>query len=93
MDHGTLPAGLELVRTTDPFDHDSVPAGLLRAHHLAADVHGRIRVLAGHVRFVWEDEEAAPVSLAAGDTLVIPPEVRHHVELDPGARFLVEFHR
>lgn len=94
MDHGTLPSGVQLVRTTDAFDHDSVPPGLLRAHHVAAGVHGRVRVLAGHMRFVWEDDEGGTsVALAAGDTLVIPPLVRHHVELDPGARFVVEFHR
>lgn len=95
MEHGSLPDGLILARTTAEFDVETVPPGLLRTHRVAAGIHGRIRVLAGAVRFVWEDdgERADPVELGAGDSLVIPPEVPHHVEPDADARFVIDFHR
>ena len=93
MQHGHLPQDLQLQRTTDEFDVDIVPAGLLRAHRLAAGVWGLLTVNAGELTFVWEDRPDAPVTLHAGDSLVIEPEVRHHVEPGPDARFTVAFHR
>ena len=93
MQHGQLPEGLELQRVTDEFDIDSVPAGLLRAHRLAAGVWGLLSVADGTLAFVWEDRPDAPVTLGAGDALVIEPETRHHVEPGPDARFTVAFHR
>ena len=70
-----------------------MPAGLLRAHRVAPEVWGEVEVLAGSLTFVWEDRPSSPVSLSAGDTLVIPPDEPHHVELGPEARFHVSFHR
>ena len=93
MQHGELPEGLALQRTTDEFDVDTVPAGLLRAHRLAAGVWGLLSIIRGDLTFVWEDRPDVPVTLAAGDSLVIEPEVRHHVEPGPRARFTVAFHR
>lgn len=87
-----LPEGVELVRTTPDFDHGSVPDGLRRAHHIAPGVWGRLRVVAGSLDFVWEDDGRRS-SLRAGDTIVIPPERRHHVEPGEDATFHVEFHR
>ena len=89
----TLPDGLRLQRVTDVFDADSVPAGLLRAHQIAEGVWGRLVVHGGTVRFVWEDDADRPVELREGDTVVVPPLRRHHVELGDDARFAVEFHR
>ncbi len=82
-----------LQRTTDAFDSGTVPSGLLRAHQIADGVWGRLCVLTGTLRFVWEDDDRAPVELSVGDALVIPPRTPHHVELGPGVRFVVEFHR
>ena len=95
MDHGQLPEGLTLTRTTNEFDAASVPAGLLRAHTVADNVWGRIRVIDGSLRFVWEDgrREEGSVDLAAGDSLAIPPRTHHHVEPGDDVRFVVEFHR
>ena len=93
MQHGSLPAGLTLQRTTDEFDAMSVPAGLLRSHRIAPGVWGALEVTAGTAAFVWEDQPDIPVVLAAGDSLVIPPGVLHHVEPGPDARFRVSFHR
>ena len=92
VQHGHLPDGLEQTRVTDVFDIDTVPAGLLRAHRIAG-VWGLLAVEAGTVTFVWEDRPGEPVRLTAGDSMVVPPEVPHHVELGEGARFSVAFHR
>lgn len=93
MQAPVLPEGLELVRTTDVFDNDSVPAGLLRAHRVAKGVWGRLVVHTGSVVFAFEDAPDDPFTIGSGETMVIPPGRRHHVELPTPATFAVEFHR
>jgi tellurite resistance-related uncharacterized protein len=88
-----IPDGHVLARTTDVFDNDTVPAGLLRAHRVADGIWGRLVVHAGTVRFVFEDAADDPATVSAGESVVIPPARLHHVELDGPARFAVEFHR
>jgi len=87
-----LPEGVEWVRTTPEFTASTVPAGLLRAHRVAPGAWGVLRVLEGTVTFV-EEESGVAHPLTAGESVVIPPEVPHHVEPGPDARFVVEFHR
>jgi tellurite resistance-related uncharacterized protein len=93
MESPVLPEGLDLVRTTDVFDNESVPVGLLRAHRVASGVWGRLVVYTGSVTFVFEDETGDPITVHAGDSVVIPPDRLHHVELYDPATFVVEFHR
>lgn len=93
MNPRTLPDGLVHVRTTDVFDNDTVPAGLLRAHRVADGVWGRLVVHTGRLRFVFEDASDAPIEVAAGGSVVIPPARPHHLELDGPSTFAVEFHR
>lgn len=88
-----LPDGLVLTRTTDVFDNHTVPAGLLRAHRVADGVWGRLVVHTGRVTFVFDDEPDQPISVAAGETVAIPPARQHHLVLDGPATFAVEFHR
>ncbi len=88
-----LPEGLVLTRTTDVFDNTTVPAGLLRAHRVAAGVWGRLVVHSGSVRFVFEDEPDAAVMVDSGDAVAIPPSRQHHVELTEPCTFAVEFYR
>jgi len=88
-----LPEGLVLTRTTDVFDNDTVPAGLLRAHRVADGVWGRLVVSQGAVGFVFEDEPDDVALIEAGGHVVIPPGLRHHVELVEPCAFVVEFHR
>ena len=88
-----IPAGFELTRTTETFDHETVPAGLLRAHRVADGVWGRLVVHAGTVTFVFEDDSANTHVLGAGESIVIPPARLHHVEPSPSAKFAVEFYR
>ena len=75
MNQPCLPDGLEHVRTTDIFDNDTVPAGLLRAHRVADGVWGRLVVHSGTVSFVFDDEPEHPITVSAGDAVAIPPAV------------------
>lgn len=93
MNQPRMPDGLEHVRTTDTFGNDTVPAGLLRAHRVADGVWGRLVVHTGTVTFVFDDEPAHPITVAAGGSVDIPPARQHHLELDRPATFAVEFHR
>ena len=88
-----IPVGYELTRTTETFGHESVPAGLLRAHRVSDGVWGRLVVRSGTVTFVFEDDAANPHLLNAGESIVIPPARLHHVETSPTAKFAVEFYR
>ena len=88
-----IPAGFELTRTTETFNHESVPAGLLRAHRVADGVWGRLVVHTGSVTFVFEDDQTNPHVLGAGESVVIPPGRLHHVEPSSSAKFAVEFYR
>lgn len=92
MDGEQLPAGTTHVRTTPWFDEGDLPAGLLDAHQIAAGVWGRLVVDRGRLRLCFEDEDTT-VTLGPGEAVVIPPERRHHVELDGPVRFAIEFHR
>ncbi len=87
-----LPPGLELVRVTPTFDENTIPAGLLKAHQVAAGVWGRLVVHSGAVRFVFEDS-AEPHELHAGSSIAIPPQRPHHLEVIGPVRLAVEFHR
>jgi len=93
MNRPQLPDGLEHVRTTDTFDNDTVPAGLLRAHRVAEGLWGRLVVHTGTVTFLFDDDPEHPITVPAGGSVAIPPARQHHLELAGPATFAVEFHR
>lgn len=88
-----LPAGLEHVRTTETFDHEHHPAGLRRAHGVAAGVWALLAVHDGELSFSFEDEPTNAVQVTAGGTVVIPPGRLHHVDITGPVTFNLEFHR
>jgi tellurite methyltransferase len=90
-DRCELPDDLTLVRTTAEWDEHTVPAGLRRDHRVASGVWGRIVVVDGALRFVAATEPPTDVTLRAGDTQPIPPDVAHHVDPLGAVRFAVEF--
>lgn len=87
-----LPAGLDHVRTTAVFDEHTTPAGLRRAHRIAEGVWGRLVIRSGALTFVVEGGSTSR-RVTAGEHVVIPPLVAHHVEVDDPVEFEVEFHR
>ena len=88
-----MPVGLEYVRTTEVFDQDHHPAGLLREHRVADGVWARLVVHTGALVFVFDDKPGRPRMVAAGEAVVIPGGRPHHVELPGPVTFALEFHR
>ncbi len=88
-----IPDGFELTRTTDVFDNDTVPAGLLRAHRVATGVWGRFIVYTGLVTFVFEDTPDQAIGVSANEHVVVPPARPHQLELNEPSTFAVEFYR
>jgi tellurite resistance-related uncharacterized protein len=88
-----LPAGLTLDRVTRDFNQENTPAGLRRAHQIASGVWGRLVVRSGRLGFVFEaDGTEGQITVEAGQTVVIPPQTPHHVELTEAVEFAVEFY-
>lgn len=92
MRHHRVPDSATFVRTTPRFDADTIPVGLLSSHHLAARTWGVIRVDGGELEFTWEDDPDNPTIIGAGDSLVIPPEARHHVSPPGKVSFEIDFY-
>ncbi len=92
-DRTELPEGLRVVRTTDVWDEQTMPAALRRAHRVAAGTWGRILVERGRLRFRAETEPPVDVVVGPEAPQPIPPEVEHHVEPLGEVRFSVEFLR
>jgi tellurite resistance-related uncharacterized protein len=90
-DRSELPAGLVVLGRGGPWDQDSLPAGLLRAHRTAEGRWGRLRVLDGSVDFQFEAQGAPLVHLAAPSTQAIPPGAPHHLVVTGPVRLELEF--
>ena len=87
------PAGLVAYRRTPEFNELTIPAGLKRDHATKSGVWGRIHVVAGALRYTV----AAPIDrsfrLAAPESGIVVPQVRHHVAPEGAVRFFVAFWR
>jgi tellurite methyltransferase len=90
-DRTELPECAEFVRSSPEWDENTIPAGLRRAHRLAADTWGRITVRRGALRFIAQTEPALDTVLGAGSTHVIPPEVSHEVHPLGSVCFSIDF--
>lgn len=90
-DRFELPDGLVLARTAGPFDADTLPAGLRRAHLVADHTWGLLRVLEGSVTFHAETTEPTQHHLTAGDEQPIPPALPHHLQVDGPGVLEVDF--
>jgi tellurite methyltransferase len=92
-DRGELPDSLEVVRVTDTWDEHTMPAGLRRAHRVAAGTWALLRVEDGEVRFRAYTEPVIDTILGPGAAQAIPPRVEHEVEPLGAVHFFVEFLR
>jgi tellurite resistance-related uncharacterized protein len=85
-----LPDGLVVTRMLGPFDEDSIPAGLRRAHRVPAGSWGLLTVLAGSAGFAMAVDPLIERELHGGDLQAIPPGVDHEVRLHGPVRLQVE---
>jgi tellurite resistance-related uncharacterized protein len=92
-DRAELPDDLEVVRRSDTWNERTMPAGLKRAHRVAAGRWGRLRVEAGELRFLARTSPPIDSIIRAGGAQAIPPEVEHEVECVDAVSFFVEFLR
>jgi tellurite methyltransferase len=90
-DRMELPSGLAVVRTAGPFDGETLPAALRRAHLVADRTWGLLRVLEGSVGFAIETRPPVSVVVVAGEEQPIPPGVPHLVQVDGPVRLAVDF--
>jgi tellurite resistance-related uncharacterized protein len=86
-----IPEDLEVVRTAGPFDAQTLPAALQRAHVVADHTWALLRVLEGTVGFVLDATPSGPLELSAGDRQSIPPGVPHAVLVGGPMRLEVDF--
>lgn len=87
------PDGLEHYNSSKAFTHHDVPANLLAEHSTRARVWGKLRVLEGGLLLDFRTSLGISDELAPGVDGVIPPEIRHRVELRGPVRFVVDFFR
>lgn len=93
-DRAELPEGLAILGRAGPWDRDSVPDGLLRAHRTAEGRWGRLRVDNGAVDFQFEAHDGPGLStihLSAGSHQDIPPAAPHHIILIGPVQLELEF--
>lgn len=75
-----LPAEAQAYRHLGPFDADAIPKGLWGRHALKDGVWGMLSIEAGSIGFRWDDAQGGGRLLSAGDVLLIPPTVPHHLD-------------
>lgn len=88
-----LPDGAQVYKTTATFDEATVPRGLLSQHTLKAGTWARLTVHEGRVAYTFEDEADFTLVLRPGTPGTIAPERPHHIAIQPGARFHIDFLR
>lgn len=87
-----LPNGLVEARRTPLFDHETLPDALATSH--ATTVWATLHVQAGSVGYSGlEGDEPRNERLEQGDSVVIPPGLRHQVDPPTDARFFLQFYR
>jgi tellurite resistance-related uncharacterized protein len=90
---GSLPSGIAPYRTIGPFGAETLPAGLRAEHRLKPGAWGVLDLTEGSLRFVWDDAQGGHEDLSAPATLVVPPQVLHHVEGEGPFTLTIAFHR
>lgn len=87
-----LPTEVTKFFETKVFDETTVPRGLLADHTTKAGSWGLLVVRAGVLDYVVPGT-GTELPVAAGQAVVIEPELPHHVSLRGPVRFQVQFYR
>ncbi len=90
-DRAELPDDISLLRSAGPWDEHTLPPGLRRSHRTAEGEWGLLRVIEGGVNCAIETAPPTAVTLVAGDSQPIPPEVPHLLVLTRSVRLMIEF--
>lgn len=88
-----LPDDAKAYARSPDFTSDNLPEKLRSAHATKAGTWGLLHVLEGRVRFETEPPRSSVQEAASSETIVIEPEVRHHVTFIEPGRFFIEFYR
>lgn len=88
-----LPPGLVRYGESPVFTPENLPEKLKSAHTTKAGTWGLLRVHSGIVQYFVDVPPHARAVVSAGKTVVIEPEVPHHVEFALPGSFQVEFWR
>lgn len=88
-----LPHNAEAYGRSPDFTFDNLPDKLRSAHSTKAGTWGLLHVLEGKIRFELEPPKTGTREAVPSETIVIEPEVLHHVELLEPGRFFIEFYR
>lgn len=86
-----LPSDARAYWRIGPLDADAIPAGLLRRHDLKDGAWGLLSIIAGSIRFHWDDDQGGSRLLKSGDTMLIPPRVPHHLERQKSVTIEIAF--
>jgi tellurite resistance-related uncharacterized protein len=92
-DRFELPEHFEPYKRTADFDEHSLPQGLRADHTTKRGVWAVIHVVEGALTYVVEPPLAREQQVAAGETAIVVPEVKHRVRPEGSVRCFVEFHR
>jgi tellurite resistance-related uncharacterized protein len=93
-DRTEFPEGLAILGRAGPWNQNSLPVALLRAHRTPQGQWGLLRVHDGAVDFQFESSEtpsASPMRLEAGSHQPIPPDAPHRVILIGAVELELEF--
>lgn len=88
-----LPAVVTAYSRTPDFTPENLPDKLRVAHSTKPGTWGLLHVLEGQLLYRLEPPRLGERRLAAGDTVVIEPTIRHHVDFTEPGRFFIEFYR
>lgn len=89
----SLPDGVSAYARSPDFTPDNLPEKLQSAHSVKDGTWGLIHVLEGRILYTLEAPAHGSREVAAGETVVIEPQVPHRVSFVEPGRFFVEFHR
>ncbi|NLC37209.1 MAG: DUF1971 domain-containing protein [Alcaligenaceae bacterium] len=88
-----LPPGLVRYGESPVFTPENLPEKLKSAHTTKAGTWGVLRVHSGIVQYFVDEPPHAQAVVSSGKSVVIEPEVPHHVEFGVPGSFQVEFWR
>jgi tellurite resistance-related uncharacterized protein len=90
-DRTELPEHLTVLRTTDTWDQDTVPAALTRRHRVAPRRWGLLHIVSGAIDFWAATTPELERPMVAGDRQPIPPDVEHRIVLSGPVRLRLDF--